>query len=275
MDDLFFLAILPIFCAMDYTRITTKVDGRKGIITLNRPEKRNALDDVMVSELTRAFAAASRDPDVKVLLLQAAGPAFCAGADLEYLNRMAQFDLEENRMDSFRLANLFRTIHELRKPVVALVNGPALAGGCGLASVCDFIIASEERAQFGYTEVHIGFVPAIVIFFLVKRVGEGRARELVLRGNILSAAEAKEMGLASLVVPEKDLQPTVTRLLDELLTQNSLTSMSLCKELLSKLHGMNLADALDFAANMNAAARMTPECKQGIAAFVNKEPLKW
>ena len=260
---------------MDYTRISYKIDGRKGVITLKRPDKRNAMDDVMVSELTRAVAAAGRDPDVKALLLQAAGPAFCAGADLEYLSRMAKFDLEENRMDSFRLANLFRTIYELRKPVVAVVNGPALAGGCGLASVCDFIIASAERAQFGYTEVHIGFVPAIVMFFLVKRVGEGRARELVLRGNVLSAAEAKEIGLISMVVPEKDLQPAAERLLEELLTQNSLRSMSLCKELLAKLHGMNLADALDFAANINAAARMTSECKQGVTAFLNKEPLQW
>jgi methylglutaconyl-CoA hydratase len=260
---------------MDYTRISYKVDGRKGIITLRRADKRNALDDVMVSELTRAFAAAGRDPNVKALLLQASGSAFCAGADLDYLNRMAKFDLEDNRMDSFRLANLFKTIYELRKPVVALVSGPALAGGCGLASVCDFVIASEERAQFGYTEVHIGFVPAIVMFFLVKRVGEGRARELVLRGNVLNAVQAKEIGLASLVVPDKDLQSAGMRLLEELLTQNSLTSMSLCKELLAKLHGMNLADALDFAANINAAARMTPECRQGIAAFLNKEPLKW
>ncbi|MBP1647343.1 MAG: methylglutaconyl-CoA hydratase [Bacteroidetes bacterium] len=260
---------------MDSTRISYRVDGRKAIITLKRPEKRNAMDDVMVNELTLAVVAAGRDPEVKTLLLQANGPAFCAGADLEHLSRMSKFDLEENRMDSFRLANLFRTIYELRKPVVALVNGPALAGGCGLVSVCDFVIASEEKAQFGYTEVHIGFVPAIVTVFLLKRVGEARARELMLRGNILSAAEAKEIGLVSLVVPEKELQKAGEQLLDELLTHNSLTSMTLCKELLSKLHGLNLADALDFAANMNAAARMTPECKAGLSAFLNKQPLKW
>ncbi len=260
---------------MDYTRISYKVDARKGVLTLKRPEKRNAMDDVMVKELTLALGAAGRDPEVKAILLQASGPAFCAGADLEYLSRMAKFDMEENRMDSFRLANLFRTIYELRKPVVALVNGPALAGGCGLASVCDFVIASDEHAQFGYTEVHVGFVPAIVLIFLIKRVGEGRARELVLRGNVLNAREAKAVGLVSLVVPEKDLQTAGESLLEELIAQNSLTSMTLCKEMLSKLHGMNLVDALDFASNMNAAARMTPECKQGIAAFLNKQPLKW
>lgn len=260
---------------MDYSRIVYKAAGRVGTITLKRPEKRNAMDDAMVKELTLAFSAASRDPEVKVVVLQASGPAFCAGADLEYLGRLAKFDLEENRTDSFRLANLFRTIHELRKPVVALVNGPALAGGCGLASVCDFVIASEEKAQFGYTEVHIGFVPAIVMLFLVKRIGEGRARELVLRGNVIGAAEAKALGLVSIVVPEKDLQSTADGLLEELITKNSLTSMTLCKEMLAKMHGMNLAEALDFAANMNAAARMTPECKQGVAAFLNKQPSRW
>jgi len=260
---------------MEYSRISYKAEERVGTITLKRPEKRNAMDDAMVKELTLAFSAAARDPEVKAIVLQATGPAFCAGADLEYLSRLAKFDLEENRMDSFRLANLFRTIHELRKPVVAFVNGPALAGGCGLASVCDFVIASEERAQFGYTEVHIGFVPAIVMFFLVKRVGEGRARELVLRGNIISAAEARSIGLVSVVVPEKELQKAGEGLVDELLTHNSLTSMTLCKEMLSKMHGMNLADALDFAANMNAAARMTPECKKGVTAFLNKQPPKW
>lgn len=260
---------------MEYSRITYRVHDRKGTITLARPEKRNAIDDTMVKELTLAFTAAGRDPDVKVLMLEAEGPAFCAGADLEYLSRMAKFDLEENRTDSFRLANLFRTIHELRKPVIAVVNGPAMAGGCGLATVCDFIIASEERAQFGYTEVHIGFVPAIVLLFLIKRIGEGRARELVLRGNTIGAAEAGRLGLVSLVVPEQGLRAAADALAEELVAANSLTSMTLCKEMLSKLHGMNLADALDFAANMNAAARMTPECKQGMAAFLNKQQQKW
>ncbi|MEK9135680.1 MAG: enoyl-CoA hydratase-related protein, partial [Bacteroidota bacterium] len=146
---------------------------------MNRPEKRNALDDMLVKELTSAFVAAGKDQSVKVVILAGAGPAFCAGADLDYLNKVAQFDLEENRADSQQLANLFRVIHELRKPVIAIVNGPALAGGCGLASVCDFVIASEENAKFGYTEVRIGFIPAVVMIFLIKRVGEGKARELV------------------------------------------------------------------------------------------------
>jgi methylglutaconyl-CoA hydratase len=229
----------------------------------------------MIRELTSAFSIASRDSGVKVITLAASGPAFCAGADLEYISRIASFDLEENRTDSARLANLFRLMYEVRKPVIALVNGPALAGGCGLATVCDFVIATEERARFGYPEVRIGFIPAIVMIFLVKRIGEGRARELVLRGDTVNASKAQAMGLATVAVPEAQLEGEHQKLADDLLHKNSLTSMGLCKELLSKLHGMNLSDALEFAANMNAASRMTAECKQGIAAFLKKEQMDW
>ena len=260
---------------MENSRILYTTGDRKATITLNRAGKRNALDDVMVRELTVAFTAAAKDSAVKVIVLAAAGPAFCAGADLEYLNRLSKFDHEENRADSLRLANLLRLIHEVRKPVVAIVQGPALAGGCGLASACDFILASREHAQFGFTEVRIGFIPAIVLVFLSKRVGEGRAREMVLRGNVFSADEAHDAGLISKAVPDADLQKTADELIDELLTQNSLNAMGLCKEMLSKLHGMNMMDALEFAANMNAAARMTPDCRQGVNAFLNKEKITW
>ena len=260
---------------MDFTRISYASGERRATVTLRRPDKRNALDDVMVQELTVAFTAAARDPGVKVILLAGEGPAFCAGADLEYLQRIASYDLEAHRADSRRLAALYRLIYELRKPVVAVVHGPALAGGCGLASVCDFIVASREHARFGYTEVHIGFIPAVVMVFLIKRVGEGRARDLVLRGAILDAEEARGAGLVSLVVPQKSLAGAVEDLVSGLLTENSAASMGLCKDMLSKLHGMNFLDAIDFAANMNAAARMTPECKRGIEAFLAKEKITW
>jgi methylglutaconyl-CoA hydratase len=260
---------------MQFTRLLYETSNRRATITLNRPEKRNALDDVMVGELTNAFTQASRDQSVKVVMLQANGPAFCAGADLDYLSRIAAYDLEENRADSTKLANLFRIIYELRKPVIAIVNGPALAGGCGLASVCDIVVASEERATFGYTEVRIGFIPAIVMIFLIKRVGEGRARELILRGNIINALEARRIGLVNTVAPEAQLHASAMAIAEELIQQNSLNAMGLCKEMLSKLHGLNVADALELAANMNAAARMTADCKAGIAAFLKKEKIEW
>ena len=263
------------FGAMKFASLLYESGQREARITLNRPEKRNALDDTLVKELTMALAAAAKDPEVKVIVLAGSGPAFCAGADLEYLQRLSTFDQQETQTDSLQLATLFRVIHELRKPVVAVVNGPALAGGCGLATVCDFIIASEEKATFGYTEVRIGFIPALVMIFLIKRVGEGTARELMLRGNILSASEARQIGLVNMVVTEQELEAATERLCSEILQQNSATAMGLCKEMLSKVHGMNLLDSLDFAANMNAAARMTPDCKRGVAAFLKKERIQW
>jgi methylglutaconyl-CoA hydratase len=260
---------------MIFQQISYRVSARKATITLNRPEKRNALNDTMVGELTSAFLAAAREPTAKVILLDANGPAFCAGADLEYLQTISTLDLEENRVDSGKLASLFRTIYELRKPVIAVVQGPALAGGCGLATVCDFVLAAEARAQFGYTEARIGFVPAIVMTFLIRRVGEGRARELALGAKTLTASEALALGLVTAVVPDEALTRTAEALADELIEQNSATSMAFTKELVAKLAGLNLVDALDFSANVNAAARMTEDCKQGIDAFLHHKQKKW
>ncbi len=260
---------------MNSTRLLYRQEGRKAIITLNRPEKRNALDESSIAELTTVFLAAAREPSVRVILLDAKGPAFCAGADLEYLQRIADQSLEANREDSGKLATLFRTVYELRKPVIAVVQGPALAGGCGLATVCDFILAGEKRAEFGYTEAHIGFVPAVVMPFLIRRVGEGRARELTLRANALSAREAHAIGLVSEVIPDDALQTVAQSLADALCTENSGTSLALTKELIAKLEGLNLVDALDFAANVNAAARMTPDCRQGIGNFLLHKTNEW
>lgn len=260
---------------MEFQRIRYETRDRRAFITLSRPEKRNALDDLMVRELSTAFAKAARAQQVKVVVLAAEGSSFCSGADLEYLNRLAKFDLEENRADSHQLATLFRTIYELRKPTIAVVNGPALAGGCGLATVCDIVVASRENARFGYTEVRIGFIPAVVMVFLMKRVGEGRARELILRGNIIDADSAMQMGLVNAAVPQESLESTVMALSDEMITLNSAYAMGLCKEMMAKLHGMNLTDSLDFAANMNAAARMSQDCKTGVNAFLKKEKPEW
>jgi methylglutaconyl-CoA hydratase len=260
---------------MDFETIAYQELNRRATIVLQRPGQRNAMNDLMIKELSTAFLRAGKSQEAKIVILSALGSSFCAGADLKQLGRIAESDLEENLADSRQLANLLRAIHELRKPVIAAVNGPALAGGCGLVSVCDFVIASEERARFGYPEVKIGFIPAVVMIFLVKKVGEGRAREMVLRGNVINARDAMELGLVSAVVPEANLEASVDVLANDLLESNSLTSMGLCKEMLSKLHGMNLPDSLDFAAHMNAAARMTSDCKRGIRAFLNKERIHW
>jgi methylglutaconyl-CoA hydratase len=272
---LFFLGIIAMLCAVERTRIRYTVERRIARITLCRPELGNAFDDVLTEELTAACQSAARDQSVKVICLAAEGPAFCAGADPEYLERLSSGSTEENREDSHRLARLFRQIYEVRKPTVAVVQGPALAEGCGLASVCDFVIAGRGQARFGYPEVRTGFIPAIVLVFLMARVGEAFARELVLRGETISSEDARTLGLVNKVVPDDSLSESADTLAEELVVRNSSMAMGLCKDMFGRLRGMNLADALDYAANMNAAGRMTSECKQGIAAFLKKERMPW
>jgi methylglutaconyl-CoA hydratase len=260
---------------MDLTRIKYVVANRTCTITLSRPEKHNAIDDVMIAELTAAFQLSQKSSDVKVVLLKGEGDSFSSGADLAYLQKISKFDFDQNQKDSSNLMKLFLQIYNLRKPVIALVNGNALAGGCGLATVCDIIVAAKETAKFGYTETRIGFIPAIVLIFLMRRIGEGKARELALRGNIIGSDEALRIGLVNVVVPAVELDDAGERLANELINNCSLSSMGLVKELFSRINGMTMTDALDYAANLNALTRMTDDCKKGIESFLKKEPIKW
>ncbi len=258
---------------MKFEHILYSIEDRIAAITLNRPEKRNALDDRLITELQRAFESAEGDAKAKVVVLRASGEAFCAGADIAYLQRLAHFSPEENLEDSRRLMNLLFQIYRCSKPTVAVVQGPAVAGGCGLASVCDFVIASRNTASFGYSEVHLGFIPAIVMVFLLKRIGEGRARELVVRGNMIDAQTAERIGLISEAA--SDIEERARTLTDELLSGNSGSAMAKSKEMLRRLPGMNLEEALHYAANMNASTRLTDDCKRGLEAFIRKERVRW
>lgn len=260
---------------MEFYRIKYSVKQRIGTITLNWPEKQNALDDQMVLELTQAFVQMQRDASINAVILRAEGDSFCSGMEHSYLQRISKYDFTQNLQDSTDLMKLFQQIYTLRKPVIAVVQGDAIASGCGLATICDFIIAAKETAKFGYTETKIGFIPAIVLVFLARRIGEGRARELVLQGNIIDADEAFKLGFISKVVPLIDLEKTGLQLANELITNNSSTSMGLIKELLSRIYGMETGDALDYASNLNALTRMTDDCKRGVEAFLNSKPLKW
>ncbi len=260
---------------MDFTRIKYSVTSRVCSIVLSRPEKHNAIDDIMVSELSAAFQAAQREDTVKVILLKAEGESFSSGADLAYLQKVSKYDFDQNQKDSSNLMKLFLQIYSQRKPVIALVQGNALAGGCGLATVCDIVLAARETARFGYTESRIGFIPAIVMVFLIRRVGEGKARELALRANLLTANEAATIGLVNIVVPAVHLEVAGEKLANELVANCSASSMGLVKELIARIGGMSMNDALEYAANLNALARMTDDCKKGIEAFLKKEPIKW
>ncbi|MCE2997719.1 MAG: enoyl-CoA hydratase/isomerase family protein [Cyclobacteriaceae bacterium] len=247
---------------------------RIGYITLNRPEKRNALSHELVAELKSTFAQAEADEEVKVVVLKANGEAFCAGADLAYVQQLQHFSFEENKADSHHLKELFLQIYQLKKVVIAQVQGHALAGGCGLATVCDFAFAVPE-VKFGYTEVRIGFIPAMVLVFLIRKIGEQKARQLLLTGELINGTAAKEMGLVSTVVSKEELEKTVYDFAQKLITSNSGRSMQITKQMIGEVQSMSLTEALNYAATMNAHARATEDCKSGIAAFLEKREWKW
>ena len=250
------------------------VQQRVATITLNRPEKRNALSYELVAELKEAFSTASHDADVKVIILNANGDAFCAGADLGYLQQLQGFSYDENLQDSAHLKELFLSIYTHPKIVIAQVQGHALAGGCGLATVCDFVFAVPQ-AKFGYTEVKIGFIPALVMVFLLRKIGEGRAKELLLSGELYPAEQVLSMGLINKIVSPEKLAEEVNAFALKLAQSNSAQSMMLTKQMIGKVQSLPLEEALRYASEMNAHARNTEDCKRGIAAFLNKEKLSW
>lgn len=250
------------------------VQDRIGVITLNRPEKRNALSHELVADIKEALDRAEQDDQVKVIILKANGEAFCAGADLTYLQQLQKFTYDENLQDSNHLKELFLKIYTHPKIVIAQVQGHALAGGCGLATVCDFSFAVPE-AKFGYTEVKIGFIPAIVAVFLLRKIGEAKSKELLLGGELLSAEQAAQVGLINKIVPTEKLESEVLAFAKKLIEGNSEQSMRLTKQLINQVQSLPLDEALNYAAEMNARARSTEDCKRGIAAFLNKEKLMW
>ena len=250
------------------------VQDRIAYVTLNRPEKSNALCFELVSELRVAFKAAEEDDQVKVIILKAKGDAFCGGADLEYLRELQTNSFEQNRADSDHLKDLFLQIYQLKKVVISQVHAPALAGGCGLATVCDFTFAAPE-AIFGYTEVRIGFVPAIVMVFLIRKIGEGRAKQLLLGGSTLTAEEALAHGLISYIRDKDSLSRDVTEFALQLIESNSAYAMGVTKNMIAKVQALPISDALDFASEMNAKARGSEDCKRGINAFLKKERISW
>lgn len=256
------------------TFVEYAVKDRICTITLNRPDKRNALNEKVVSELKQAFAQAANDANAKVIVLAAKGSAFCAGADLAYLQQLQQNTYDENLADSNHLKELFHQIYTHPKVVIAKIQGHAIAGGCGLATVCDFSFAVEE-AQFGYTEVRIGFIPAIVKVFLLRKIGEGKAKELLLSGDLISADEAKDFGLINRVVKEGELDEAVNEFAKKLVKKNSGQSMQFTKQMIAQVQEMGLEEGLNYAAAQNAKARASEDCQKGIAAFLNKEKPSW
>ncbi len=254
--------------------VLQKIENQVGYITLNRPEKRNAMSAELVTELKQSFVDFEKDEQVKVIVLKSNGKAFCAGADLAYIQKLNDFTYEENLEDSLHLKELFELIYRLKKVVIAEVQGHAIAGGCGLATVCDFVFAVPE-AKFGYSEVKIGFVPALVSTFLIDKIGTGKAKEMLLSAKMYDATDACSFNLINFVVEKESLSDTVSDFALNLIKSNSTEAMALTKELFVLNKGLTLDESLNSLAEKNAKARATEDCKKGIRSFLTKEEIRW
>jgi methylglutaconyl-CoA hydratase len=240
------------------------------IVTLNRPDKRNAISPQMISELQSALDSIEKSP-ARIGILTGAGKAFCAGMDLETLSAIARQSQQENLDDSRKMAHMFRRIWGFSKPLIAAVNGAALAGGCGIATICDFTLAVPE-AKFGYTEVKIGFLPAIVSVFLTRQIGDKRSRDLLLTGRLVTAEEAKQLGLVNEIVAPERLMDRARELAATLI-EASPTSLTRTKRLLTAAVSVD-AD-LQRAIQENASIRNTRDLEEGLAAFLEKRRPQW
>lgn len=250
------------------------INNHIATIVLNRPDKRNALNAEMVTAFKDVLKTIETNKEVKIVLLKGAGEAFCAGADLAYLQQLQKNTFDENLMDSANLAGLFETLYRYKIPVVAQVQGAAIAGGCGLLTVCDYVIA-EENVKLGFTEVKIGFIPAIVSTFLLKKVGEGAARELLIFGELIDASRALHIGLINMIVAADKLEEATNTFLQKIIKSNSAQAMSTTKKLLSEIGDLTVNENLNLLVEANAMARGTVDCKRGIDAFLKKEKILW
>jgi len=257
---------------MNYGTLQLAFDSGIATLILNRPDKRNAISYELIDELLRALEEA-KDSTAHVLIVTGAGRAFCSGMDLDNLKALAGRSPEQNLDDSKKMASLFRSLYEFPRPTIAAVNGPAIAGGTGLAALCDFTLAVPE-AKFGYTEVRIGFVPAIVSTFLLRQVGEKIARDLLLTGRLFDAQEALRIGLINEIVPPEKLLVRARELAGQLM-ENSPMSLVYTKRLLSEHARKELDSQIEAAIRENAGIRTTADFREGIASFLEKRKPKW
>jgi methylglutaconyl-CoA hydratase len=249
--------------------VLSSIDGAIVRITLDRPEKRNALNDQLIAELKEALVASAANEGARVIVINGSGTDFCSGADLAALEKISQSTAAANASDARALLELFVLIRNLPVPVVAAVHGRALAGGCGLATSCDIVLASEN-AQFGYPEVKIGFVPAMVTAILRRNVSEKLAFELLTRGDTISSRDALRIGLINRVFPDDTFADEVTEYL-KAFSSSSRSAVSLTKTLLYQVDGMPFLEAIETGADVNVIARMTEDCQKGIARFLSRQ----
>ena len=244
------------------------VEGAVASITLNRPEKRNALNDALIAAIKQHLTNAAADKKIRVIVISGAGKDFCSGADLSALQKIAGASVAENSEDARALLDLFLMIRQVQVPVVAAVTGRALAGGCGLATACDLVLASAS-ARFGYPEVKIGFVPAMVMAILRRNVSEKRAFELITRGAEIGAEQAREFGLVNQVFADQSFEADVRSYVSEF-EKMSASAIGLTKTLLYQMDGLAFPEAIETGADVNVIARLTDNCQQQVAKFLQK-----
>ena len=257
---------------MSHKTLLVADDGLIRTITLNRPEKRNAMTPAMQTELIAAMHEAASS-QCRVLVFAGAGEAFCAGLDLSVLLTMMDKPGEEHRADAERVATLLRTLYELPLPTIAAVHGPAIAGGTGLATICDFTLVTPA-AKFGYTEARIGFLPALVSAFLALQIGDKRSRDLLLTARIFGADEALRLGLVNEIIAAGELEQRVQTLAQSLIA-NSPQSLAGTKRLLAAQNKAWLDAAIDLAMDANAESRGTVDFREGVTAFLEKRQPDW
>jgi methylglutaconyl-CoA hydratase len=256
---------------MTFEHLAVRRDGPVERLTLNRPEVRNAFNAAMIAELT-AWAALPR-PGVRVVVLSGEGPLFCAGADLAWMAGMAEYSRDENLADAHALARMFTALDTLPVPLVGRVHGTALGGGCGLAAVCDIVVAADDTA-FAFTEVKLGILPAVIAPFALARIGTSAARELFLTGARFTAARAKEIGLVHAVVPASDLDAAVAGYVRELLTAGP-EAVAATKALIRTLAHAAPAEVASLTASAIADRRVSAEGQEGLRAFLERRRASW
>jgi methylglutaconyl-CoA hydratase len=256
-----------------YSTLACELAGAVRTITLNRPERRNAISGDMIEDLLAALAHTEADSAVRVVILTGAGKAFCAGMDLEVLQSIADQTPAENLGDSRQMARLFQRVYEFPKPLISAVNGAAIAGGCGLATFSDITLAVPE-AKFGYTEVRIGFIPALVSVILRRQVGEKRARELAMTGRIFDAAEAFRLGLVTEIVPAEKLMERAHEIAAGFM-ESSPSSLLHTKQLLLSYDEGDVQREIEIAIKANADIRGSEDFREGVSSFLEKRAPKW
>jgi methylglutaconyl-CoA hydratase len=257
----------------EYETVLYTVEDRVARVMLDRPEIRNAFNDVMISELLEIFTNIGSREDVRVVVLTGSGTCYCAGADLNWMKKIQGYSYQENFEDTLRLAELMYSMYASPKPTIARINGPAIGGGTGFVAVCDLAIAAES-AVFSFSEVKIGVVPACISPYVVRRVGESKCREFFLTGERLTAQRALESGLVNQVVPGEELDKAVEARVEQLLTSGPY-ALNVCKQLLQKVPLLDFEEAKTYTADVLARLREGEEAQEGMAAFFEKRKPEW